>query len=230
VMQAYGRLKEYGVQTECLCVVHAGNVNFPLEVYGFFRGIDTPYLTFLPLVEPQADGNVGERTVPADAWGDFLCTVFDAWKDRDIGRVRIQLFEETLRPAFGLEHTLCIFRKVCGGVPVLECNGNLYSCDHFATPEHLLGNIRFTALEYLLDSMQQKTFGRRKRESLPQECLRCPVLEMCNGECPKNRFMQSSDGEPGLNYLCSGYKKFFTYCRPFVETVAKLWRNGDWSQ
>jgi uncharacterized protein len=47
---------------------------------------------------------------------------------------------------------------------------------------------------------------------------------MCNGECPKNRFIQTPAGEPGLNYLCAGYKRFFTHCQPFVQEVAAQWR------
>jgi uncharacterized protein len=224
VMRAHERLREHGVKTECLCVVHSGNVRLPLEVYEFFRSLEVPYLTFLPLVEPMLPGRVSERTVPADAWGEFLCRIFDVWLDRDIGRIKVQIFEEAARPAFGLEHTLCIFRKVCGGVPVLECDGDVYSCDHFVTPECRLGNIRETSLALLLDGPQQQAFGRAKRETLPQQCLNCGVLSMCNGECPRNRFIRTEDGESGLNYLCSGYKRFFTHCRPFVATLAELWR------
>ncbi len=224
VMRAYDRLRKYGVRTECLCVVHSGNVGTAMEVYGFFCGMEVPYLTFLPLVEPLENGSVGERTVPSNAWGEFLCTIFDAWLDRDIGRIKVQIFEEAARPAFGLEHTLCLFRKVCGGVPVLECNGDLYSCDHFTAPEHRLGNIGRTSLEKLLDSPQQQAFGRAKRDTLPKQCLACDVLDMCNGGCPKNRFIRTEDGESGLNYLCSGYKRFFTHCRPFVDTLAEVWR------
>ncbi|MBN2319138.1 MAG: anaerobic sulfatase maturase [Acidobacteria bacterium] len=223
VMRAYGRLRKHGVQTECLCVVHSGNVGLPLEVYEFFRSLEVPYLTFLPMVEPVENGRVSERTVPAGAWGEFLCSIFDVWLDRDIGRIKVQIFEEAARPAFGLEHTLCIFRKVCGGVPVLECNGDLYSCDHLMTGEHRPGNIGRATLENLLDSPQQQAFGRAKRNTLPRQCLDCAVLDMCNGGCPKNRFIQTADGEPGLNYLCSGYKLFFTHCRPFVAALAEVW-------
>jgi uncharacterized protein len=168
VLQAYAFLRENGVQTECLCVVHSGNVRQPDEVYEFFRRIEAPYLTFLPLVENLERGRVSGRTVPAEAWGDFLCTIFDAWMERDIGRMKIQIFEEAARPAFGLEHTLCIFRKVCGVVPVLECDGDVYSCDHFVTPEYRLGNIRETALALLLDSPQLEAFGRAKEKTLPR--------------------------------------------------------------
>jgi len=224
VMQAYDLLRDNNVRTECLCVVHSDNVQYPLEVYEFFRGMEIPYLTFLPLVERLGQDRVSERTVSADAWGEFLCSIFDGWLERDIGRIKVQIFEEAVKPAFGLEHTLCIFRKVCGGVPVLECNGDLYSCDHFMKPEYRLGNIGRTSLAELLDSPRQQAFGREKQDTLPGQCLDCTVLDMCNGGCPKNRFARAADGEPGLNYLCSGYKRFFTHCRPFVDTLAEVWR------
>jgi len=225
VLEAYELLREHNIPTECLCVVHSETVQRPLEVYDFFCGIEASYLTFLPLVEYSAADSISNRTVSSEAWGKFLCAIFDAWLNRDIGRTKIQIFEEALRSAFGLPHTLCIFRPICGGVPILECNGDLYSCDHFRTPEHRLGNIRNTALDDLLDSSQQQAFGREKKAALPQKCRHCAVLDMCNGGCPKNRFVKTSDGKSGLNYLCSGYKKFFTHCRPFVDILAEVWRN-----
>ena len=142
---------------------------------------------------------------------------------RDVGRVKVQIFEEAVRPAFQQEHTLCIFKEVCGGVPVVEHNGDFYCCDHFTDDEHRLGNIRQTSLATLLDSPAQQAFGRAKRDTLPRCCQVCEVRAMCNGECPKNRFLQTPDGEPGLNYLCAGYKRFFTHCGPFVTEVAALW-------
>jgi len=225
-MRAYELLRQHSVRTECLCVVHSLNVRRPEEVYEFFHGLGIPYLTFLPLVEPLASGGVSERTAPSQLWGEFLCTIFNIWIERGIGRIKIQIFEEAARSAFGQEHTLCIFRKVCGGVPVLECNGNVYSCDHFATPEYLLGNIRDVSLSVLLDSPQQQAFGRDKLQ-LPQQCLDCAVLDMCNGGCPKNRFAHTSDGKHGLNYLCAGYKRFFTHCLPFVNTLAQIWKEQN---
>jgi uncharacterized protein len=225
-MRGYRLLQQHQSPCEILCVVGAHNVEFPSDVYRFFRQLEAPYLSFLPLVErrPEADGGVSERTVPAEAWGAFLCAIFDEWVARDIGRVKVQIFEEAVRPAFGQEHTLCIFKEVCGGVPVVEHNGDFYCCDHFTDGEHRLGNIRETPLAALLDSPAQQAFGRAKRDTLPRCCQVCEVRAMCNGECPKNRFLQSPDGEPGLNYLCAGYQRFFTHCRPFVAEVAALWR------
>ena len=225
----YKLLREHGVYTDILCVVNAFNVRFPLQVYRFFKEIDARYITFLPMVEPQpdAEGCVNPITVPAEAWGEFLCTIFDEWRDQDIGRVKVQIFEEVARTAFNQEHSLCIFRSTCGDIPVIEHNGDFYSCDHFVDIEHRLGNIAETPLVELLESPAQREFGEAKLKTLPRFCQECEVRSMCNGGCPKNRFLMTPDGEPGMNYLCAGYKRFFTHCQPFVSEVAALWRRQN---
>ncbi len=226
VLQGYDTLVMHGIDPEILCVVNAANVRYPLEVYRFFRHLGALCITFIPLVEPDPEKVVSERSVRAEAFGTFLCTVFDEWIDRDIGKVKVQIFEETLRTAFGQEHTLCIFKPECGGVPVVEHNGDFFSCDHFVNREHRLGNIRDFPLEDFLDSDKQKAFGQAKLNTLPRYCIDCEVRDMCNGECPKNRFINTPDGEPGLNYLCAGYKKFFNHCRPFTGEVARAWQRS----
>lgn len=222
----YQQLQRFQVHTEILCVVNARNVQHPQEIYDFFKQLDAKYITFLPLVErePESDLGVTPESVPSEAFGNFLCIVFDEWAEKDIGRIKIQIVEEVTRTAFNQEHTLCIFKKRCGGVPVLEHNGDFYSCDHYVNPNHCLGNINNKTLKEFLDSAEQKAFGQVKLDTLPQFCRNCEVLGMCNGECPKNRFIHTPDGEEGLNYLCQGYKKFFMHCRPFVNEVAAQWQ------
>lgn len=144
VMQGYRLLRRHKLPVDLLCVVHAENVHHPLEVYRFFKDIKAQYLSLIPLVEHLPAGDVGARSVPAEAFGTFLCTIFDEWVRQDIGRMLVQIFEEAARPIFGQEHSLCIFRPTCGDVPVVEHNGDFYSCDHFVTPAHRLGNIRQT--------------------------------------------------------------------------------------
>jgi uncharacterized protein len=224
-MRGYNLLREQGVHTDILCVVNDHNVRFPLQVYRFLEQIGAQYISFLPMIEPHpdAEGGISPISVPAEAWGEFLCTVFDEWRDRDIGRVKVQIFEEATRTAFNQEHSLCIFRPTCGDIPVVEHNGDFYSCDHYVDAEYHLGNITETTLVELLESPAQRAFGEAKWEALPRYCRECDVRAMCNGECPKNRFTRSPDGEPGLNYLCAGYKRFFTHCQPFVSEVAALW-------
>lgn len=225
VMRGYDLLLQYGVDSEILCVVNSFNVQYPLEVYRFFRDRGARYISFLPLVVQDTAEKTGvtRESVPASAFGRFLWEIFYEWKEKDIGRVKIQIFEEAARTAFGQDHTLCIFRKICGAVPVVEHNGDFYSCDHFVDAAHYRGNIMERSLSELLDSPVQKGFGQAKLDSLPQYCLECDVLEMCNGECPRNRFVTTPGGEKGLNYLCSGYRMFFRHCTPFVKEVADLW-------
>ncbi len=154
-----------------------------------------------------------------DEFGRFLISVFDEWVERDIGEIKIQIIEEAARTAFKQEHTLCIFKENCGGVPVVELNGDFYSCDHFVNRDNFIGNITQGSVAGFLDSERQKAFGLAKSRTLPRYCIECEVRAMCNGECPKNRFITTPDGESGLNYLCSGYKAFFNHCRPFVEAI-----------
>jgi uncharacterized protein len=225
-LRGYNILKQHGVSCEILCVVNDYNVQFPTQVYRYFKQLNAAYITFLPLVvyQPGNKNNVSDHSVPAMAFGEFLCAIFDEWKRQDIGRVKIQIIEEAAQTAFNQDHTLCIFKKMCGGVPVIEHNGDFFCCDHFVDQEHYIGNIMETPLADLLESPQQRSFGRAKVTTLPDYCRACEVISMCNGECPKNRFLQTPDGEKGLNYLCAGYKLFFKHCKPFVEQVAIQWR------
>ena len=224
VIRGYELLKNHGVLSEILCVVNADNVNHPLIIYNFFKQLGAEYITFLPLVEQDngSETGVSKKSVPSKDFGMFLSAIFDEWVEKDIGRIKVQIFEEAARTAFNQEHTLCIFKINCGGVPVVEHNGDFYSCDHYIDNEHLLGNIKDKSLSYFLDCDSQKAFGMSKSNTLPRYCTECEVKSMCNGECPKNRFISTPDGESGLNYLCSGYKYFFNHCRPFVAAIAEV--------
>ena len=227
-MRGYELLRKHRIACDILCVVHANNVNHPIAVYRFFKQIKATQIGFLPLVESRADidGDVSPLSVPSEAFGAFLCAIFDEWMSEDIGQVNIQIFEETARAALGQEHTLCIFKKTCGDVPVIEHNGDFFSCDHFVDREHLLGNIRESRLADLIESSTQRAFGQAKWDALPRYCLECEVLNLCHGGCPKDRILRTPEGEAGLNYLCAGFKAFFTHCRPFLEELSAL-RNKE---
>jgi uncharacterized protein len=227
VIRGYLLLKKHGVIPEILCVVNAENVKYPIIIYDFFKQMGAKFLTFLPLVEPDSGSSTGVSidSVPPEEFGFFLSEVFDLWIENDIGEIKIQIFEEAFRTAFDQEHTLCIFKTNCGGVPVVEHNGNFYSCDHYVNQDYLIGNIMDQSLTSFLESQRQKEFGKVKSVTLPKYCTECEVRSLCNGECPKNRFILTPDGETGLNYLCCGYKYFFNHCRPFVEAIAEVWKN-----
>ena len=154
---------------------------------------------------------VTERSVAPEQWGRFLIGVFDEWIRRDVGTVFVQMFDAALASWAGVPPAMCVFNETCGSALALEHNGDVYSCDHFVEPKHLLGNIQKVHMLQLITSEEQRRFGLAKRDTLPRYCRDCSVRFACHGECPKNRFLTTPDGEPGLNYLCAGYKAFFTH-------------------
>ena len=228
VVRAFQRLARRRVRCDVLCVLHAENVRVPLRLYGFFRELGVRSLQFLPLVEwrAEAPAGVSPRTARPEAMGDFLCQVFDEWIGHDLGRMVVQFFDETMRPAAGLPHALCIFRETCGDVAVLEHDGTLYACDHFVDTEHRLGNLAERPLAELMESPALRAFGERKRDALPRVCRECDVLAWCHGGCPKDRFATTANGESGLSYLCPAYQSFFRHARPVMQRLAAHWKAG----
>ena len=223
------RLTHHGVEWNVLCAVHAANQDAPLEVYRYFRDeLGAQFIQFIPIVErvDEHRPELTDRSVGSEAWGRFLTTVFDEWVRRDVGEVFVQMFDAALASWYGVAPALCIFGETCGDAVALEHNGDLYSCDHFVDPEHLLGNITETHMVELLASPAQRSFGTAKRDTLPRLCRECPVLFACRGECPKNRVALTPDGEAGLNHLCAGYFHFFNHIDGLMQLMAGSLRRG----
>jgi uncharacterized protein len=254
VMRAWELLQRHGVECNILCTVHAANADHPLDVYRFFRDqMGVGFIQFIPIVEratedllPVANEGWGERpggkrplyrqrgnlvtdrSVRAEQFGRFLCAIYDEWVKHGVGKVFVQTFDVALGSWVG-QHNLCIFSPTCGNALALEHNGDVYSCDHYVEPDYLLGNIKKTHLLEMVTSDRQQAFGQHKFDSLPQYCRDCDVLFACYGECPRNRFIETPDGEPGLNYLCAGYKQFFKHIDPTMRIMADLIRQGRYA-
>src|SRR5882757_6010324 len=252
VMRGLLFLKKHKVDFNILCTVHAANQHYPLEIYHFFRDeLGAQFIQFIPIVErtnasmlpvanigwsqrPGGDrplytnaGNlVTERSVDAKTYGSFLIAIFDEWVKTDIGKIYVQHFDSALANWVGTRGAVCVFSETCGAAVALEHNGDLYSCDHFVEPKYKLGNIRETHLIQLLASPQQIKFGQAKKSTLPRYCRECEVRFACHGECPKNRFIKTPDGEDGLNYLCAAYKAFFNHIDGTMKIMAGLLRAG----
>ncbi len=156
-------------------------------------------------------------SVRSEQWGDFLIGVFEEWIKEDVGRVFIQIFEATLANRMGIEPGLCALAARCGHAAVMEHNGDLYCCDHFVFPQYRLGNIHDRTIIEMMASERQQTFGMMKETGLPRMCRECEHVGVCHGECPRNRFMKTPDGEKGLNYLCEGYRRFFAHVAPYMD-------------
>ena len=230
VMAGVALLKQHGVDFNILATVHAANADHSLEVYRFLRDeVGASFIQFIPIVEMDNDtgfqegDKVAERSVAGRQYGAFLIAIFDEWVRRDVGRVFVQIFDVALTAWLGQRPGLCIFEETCGTALVMEHNGDFYSCDHFVEPRHELGNIQEISLVEMVGSEQQRQFGLTKRDMLPRYCRECQVRFICNGGCPKNRILRTPDGQPGLNYLCEGYKAFFTRIdRPMQIMAAEL--------
>ncbi len=243
IMKGLEYLNKHNVEFNTLTCVHNGNSQYPLEVYNFLKEVGSGFMQFIPIVERRAvNGNenglslvspgykgqakVTDWSVKAEDYGNFLIAIFDEWVRKDVGKYFVQMFDISLESWFGKEPSLCVFRETCGDAMAIEHNGDLYSCDHYVYPENKLGNILEEHIESLVNSPQQRKFGRDKKDTLPKYCLDCEVKFACNGECPKHRFIKTPDGEDGLNYLCAGYKKYFNHVDPYMRFMADELRNN----
>ncbi len=233
VMTGLSLLRKHAVEFNILTTVHAANAAHPVDVYRFLRDeIKTLFIQFIPIVERdnatgfQESEKITTRSVTGRQYGDFLIGVFDEWVRRDVGRVYVQIFDVSLAAWLGQPPGLCIFEETCGAALAMEHNGDLYACDHFVEPNYKLGNLFELPLIDMVASAQQRQFGLDKRETLPRYCRECEVRFVCNGGCPKDRTLLTPDGEPGLNYLCEGYKSFFNHIDPAMRFMAAEWRAG----
>ncbi|MFA9403098.1 MAG: anaerobic sulfatase maturase [Anaerolineales bacterium] len=237
VMRGVRLLQKHGVEFNVLVTVNRINADYPLEVYHFLRDeVGTEWIQVIPVIERinpdgvnviQQGDTVTERSVQPEQFGRFMIRIFDEWILNDVGEMFVQTFEATARNWMGLPSSgMCVFEETCGLGLALEHNGDMYSCDHFVEPDYLLGNIQDEHMVELASSDQQVQFGLNKRDTLPQYCRECDVRFACKGECPKNRFIQTPTGEPGLNYLCAGWKAFFHRVDEPLKMLTMVMRSG----
>jgi uncharacterized protein len=225
VMLGINLLKKHQVEFNTLTTVYRVNSKFPLEIYRFLKDIGSNYMQFIPIVERIKDTFVSEWSVEPKQFGKFLISVFDEWIRNDVGKIFIQTFDTSLEAWFGQPSSLCIFNETCGFAPIIEHNGDIYSCDHYVYPDNKVGNILDNSISSIVQSPQQQKFGKDKRDTLPKFCRECTFRFACNGECPKNRFLFTDDGEFGLNYLCSGYKLYFEHIDIYMKFMVDELRN-----
>lgn len=247
-MNGLGLLKKHGVEYNVLACVARETARAPLEVYKFFKDRGVEFIQFSPVVERMSNtrGNeprlrlagpaslrkaetnrdvAGWSVVPGQ-YGEFLIAIYEDWVRHDVGKVFVMNFEWALNAWIGNPSPVCVHADRCGHSVVIEHNGDVYACDHCVFPEFRLGNIMADRLPAMIERSVRSGFGRSKETALPRWCLECDVLKACRGGCPKHRFMNTYYGEPGLNYLCEGYKTFFTHIRKYLRAITTLLENG----
>jgi uncharacterized protein len=241
VMRGIELLRKHAVDFNTLTVLHDYNVRHPLAMYRFFKETGSRYMQFSPVVERlgtrsdglelltaadrPADSELASWSVDPFAYGQFYIEIFNEWVKQDVGRYYVQLFDATLACLAGEQPGVCIYAKTCGHALAMEHNGDVYACDHFVYPEYLCGNIHHQSLIEMALSEKQIRFGNKKRDRLPAQCMNCEYLQLCNGECPKNRIAVTEEGEAGLNYLCAGLRRYFKHVKPYMEYMAEELRN-----
>ncbi len=232
VMRGVNTLTRNNVEWNAMATVNDVNVECPTEFYRFFKSIGCHYLQFTPVVERiycRADGRklaaptdgtiatLADFSVTPEAWGCFLNTIFDEWVKTDVGEYFIQLFDSTLAGWMGMTPSVCTLAPTCGHAAAMEWNGDVYVCDHFVFPEFKLGNLSEQSLTEIMGRPERTEFGENKERLLTRQCRECEYLHACHGECPRNRFATSADGQPGHNYLCSGYHAYFSHVAPYMD-------------
>jgi uncharacterized protein len=239
VMRAMRCLQKHEVRFNVIACVHRRNGDHPLRVYRFLRDSGVRYIQFIPVVQCansttpdnlplslQPEAWVTPESVLPKQFGLFLTTIFDEWAHHDIGRVQVGDFEQALMTWLGIGPSICMYKDICGRALALEHNGDLYACDHFVDSNHKLGNIHESTIARLVNSRKQERFGHAKTASLPSSCRKCEMRSFCNGGCPKDRFFRDTSGEPGLNFLCEGYRMLFTHIAPVIRVVGDALRAG----
>ena len=248
VMQGLKLLREHKVAYNVMTCVARETARKPLDVYRFLRDQGVEFIQFSPVVERMPDArsrrhglrlaepaslgkdeqqtDVTSWSVIPDEYGDFLIDIYEEWVRHDVGRVFVMNFEWALNAWIGNPSPVCIHAKQCGRSLALEHNGDVYACDHCVYSEYRLGNILTEALPDLAQRSQRSGFGVSKETALPRWCRECDVLAACQGGCPKHHFAKTYYGEPGLHYLCPGYRKFLLHIRKYLRAMTQLIEHG----
>ena len=225
-LAAVRRLQAHGIQPDLLCTVTSTAAKEPTAVYKALRDLGTGWIQFIPIVCRDADGRVTSDSVTPEGYGRFLSAVFDEWLYNDIGRSAVQQFAEISMVWSGGTAGLCWMAPTCGRAVIVEKDGSVYSCDHFVNPEHRVGSLETAHLGELVESPIQRDFGADKQRNLPGRCRACAWLAICNGGCPKDRFIDDENGDYGLYYLCDGLRQFFAHAETPLKQVTALMNKG----
>lgn len=218
VMKALDTLRRNRVEYNILTLVNNVNVRTPRAIYQYLCDQEIFFHQYIECVEFDSSGGLLPFAVTPEAWGEFLCEIFDQWYPNDTRRVSIRLFDSILSKMVDNRETVCSMGTDCRQYFVVEHNADIYPCDFFVRPELKLGNLFHDTWEKMLASEKYQAFGRRKRQ-WNEECARCPFLPYCAGDCPKNRPGQGEE-PTRLSVLCEGWKRFYSHTLERFEKLA----------
>ena len=223
-------LLKSGVQVNALATVNSHSVKYPDEIYRFFKKNGFVFMQFNPVVEQDPDNPdlAAPYSVEAEDYGVFLSRVFQLWiKDFDFKRLRqktsVRFFDALIQKYAGITPDHCIFHRTCGNSPVVEHNGDIFSCDYLVSADTRIGNIHEISLAEAIRSRSHADFARRKAD-LGTECRNCEWADLCQGGCIKDRIRDPRDR--GRNRFCKSYQFFFKRADRELKKFAKLYREN----
>lgn len=218
-------LQKHNIPFTTQVTIHDYNVNYPLEIYHFLKDHHLYHVDFIPHIHKKG-GQLTAQSVPSLSWGNFLCEIFDEWVRKDVGKMHIKLFENTLNIFSHKEAVQCTYAPSCGHTAIIENDGKIYSCANVNSHEHLLGDIHEDTITGHMYGRKQLRFGQQKRSNLSLQCKKCAHLRLCNGGCLNHRVGISNTGERHHNILCLGYQRFYNHTSPAMVFMAEEIMNG----
>jgi uncharacterized protein len=220
VLAGIRRLESHRAEFNILILVSAANVREAATVYHYLCDHGWLYHQYIPCVEPDERRHLLPFSVSAEAWGDFLCGVFDCWYPTDTRRVSVRLFDSVLALLVDGARNICPFGAHCCQYFVVEYNGDVYPCDFFVERPLRLGNVATAAWETLQQSPAYRAFGEQKSR-WHSRCDTCPWQWICQGDCLKHRLCAGGGDPRQLSALCAGWQRFYEHTMPRFRVLAE---------
>ena len=222
-MRGLASLREHGVDWNALTTVHAANVEHPVDVYRFLRDeCGAAFIQFIPIVErPNEDGvpygdTVTERSVTAEAVGRLphrrLRGVGAARRRRGLRADVRRRAGQLVRRAVGPVRALADLRHGAGhGAQRRRLRLRPLRRAGLPAGEHR----RAAAWRARRARRSSGSFGHDKLDTLPQYLPRLRRALRLPRRLPQGPLHHHARRrEPGLNYLCAGFKAFFHHVDP----------------
>lgn len=220
VLRGVGALRRHGAALNALTLVSQANVRRAQEVYRYLVGEGWSHHQYIPCVEHDPSGALQPFAIEGEAWGRFLCELFEAWYPRDVGRISVRHFDALLDRLAPGGTSLCTLGRDCCQYLVVEHTGDLYPCDFFVEAPRRIGNLMSMSWAQALAAPTYRTFGAQKVRWHPA-CADCPYLDLCAGDCLKHRLVGPAPDPRRLSSLCAGWRLFFDRALPTLRRLAQ---------
>lgn len=225
VMKTVDLFEQYGVEYNILTVVNRRTAASIRKIYQYYGKMNFGYLQFIPCLDPiGAPAGKEEYSLTPEAYGQFLCDLFDLWYDDLLHHkeVYIRQFYNYASIMVTGRAEACDMNGYCSIQNVVEADGEVYPCDFFVLDEYKLGNLNTVSFEEI--HQRRLEIGFLSPDKGPDaQCQACRYFTICRGGCYRHRTMAEAEGrENGRNYFCRSYQIFFDKCLDRLINAARI--------